>query len=454
MSHLMVPSDVAALLRVRNLRAVSTVGDDGAGWLAVPSDTPSDVVPDAAAVEVLLLAAPPDEALVRRASAWAGIVDPHVQELLEVRPLDAARTAVLVRHVPGSSLKTVRGGRWPLSDAEAATAAIGAGRGLGALHAAGLAHGGITADRIVVRDDGLPVLVDPRRALTGEGSRSGDLAGTVAALVAVLPEPDADVPVTPESATLRQVLLGLARAGCQSADELEQACFAVTTPAPIGLPDAGSRAAASLLLADRAAPLPRRSRRRPRWPALAGAALTLAALLGTPLALRGAGVDPAVAAPPATSRPASVTTSVDLASQAALAAAREALTDHDDPAGAAAALTVLRGALLADPGTADLTRVEAADSPALAADGAVLTGLAGTVRTGLEVQVESSRLLSPAAADEARVDVVSRVGAHAVRDAEGDTTMRAPGPSQSVELTLRWTTAGWRVWAVSAPQGS
>ncbi|WP_159808280.1 hypothetical protein [Cellulomonas citrea] len=120
-----------------------------------------------------------------------------------------------------------------------------------------------------------------------------------------------------------------------------------------------------------------------------------------------------------------------------------------DPALAAVDLTRRRTELLADPAAADLAQVEVVDGPAYRADSATIAGLAGVRNVGLQVDVQDARTRSISADGDAHVLVTSATSDYVRTTAEGVASpVPAAGP-RTVELELRWTEGGWRVWSVS-----
>ncbi|WP_166848508.1 hypothetical protein [Isoptericola sp. BMS4] len=131
-----------------------------------------------------------------------------------------------------------------------------------------------------------------------------------------------------------------------------------------------------------------------------------------------------------------------------------ALRDRTDPAGAAAALTEHRVALLSGtaepPGVPDpaeaMARVDLAGSPAHDADVALLADLAGDGTTVHDVGVEVLGTRVTGSGDgTASVVVDYEIGAHEQRTADGATTSVAASGPRRVELELAWTGEGWRV---------
>ncbi|WP_153022287.1 hypothetical protein [Luteimicrobium xylanilyticum] len=163
---------------------------------------------------------------VLRRAELGPAVDERVARLRTVEHAHVARVAtvveaggelaVVLRGGTGTPLRDVLARRGALRAGEVVTIVTGVGHALGALHAAGLAQGGVTADRVVVDDDGRCHL-QPSVAPPGTGA-----------------SPAADV----------RALAGLARDAV--ADGTDAADGPATDPAHV--PDAGDAAAVAALL--------------------------------------------------------------------------------------------------------------------------------------------------------------------------------------------------------------
>ncbi|MFS0706203.1 hypothetical protein AB6N23_16960, partial [Cellulomonas sp. 179-A 9B4 NHS] len=276
----LVPDDVTRLLAERGHRVAAAVGTDGAWWVSRPVDDP-----DAPWLEVQVVRVPTDDRLRALADALASVEHPHLAAVREVVPLDAGRVAVLAAHVPGPTLAAVRATRPPLSDAEAVTVAVPVAQALAALHAAGLAHAAVAADRVVLRPDGFPVVVDVRGVLAGTGTADGDVRRLIATVLGVLPPLEAELAAgLPELTRLRDALEAVARRGAPTAEDVVEAAFAAAEPVPVQMPDADALAGAQVAMdAGRALPRPdarpvaERRRARGRHGRVARHALVIAA---------------------------------------------------------------------------------------------------------------------------------------------------------------------------------
>ncbi|TQL03895.1 hypothetical protein [Cellulomonas sp. SLBN-39] len=479
------PQDVVELLAARGYRVACALGADGSRWVATAVHDPAQ--PD---VEVQLLAAPLDDALAARAAVALGVEHPHVAATWDAVALGEGRTALLVEHVEGTTLADVRAARAPLTDAEAATVAIPLAQALDVLHAAGAVHGAVGADRVVLRADGFPVLVDGRAGLVGQGSPAGDLRRLVVAVLAVMAPAEAYLAAAlDDGPSLRDDLEALLRAEDLTGARVVDTCFAAVTPDGVQMPDAGALAGASVLRAEVSArttgvrgpgaPLPRRTDgreprpgagrvRRPRRPVVVVAAAVAGVLV---LGAGAWGVLQRTAAASAGDHVASAgdTPAAGAAAQApaaggtaAVAADVDAVHDREDPASAAAALTRLRAAALAEPSAAAVAGVHVAGSPALAADVALLEALDGASSEGLAVEVADAAVVPTGSgsgtgtdgSDDVLVAVTSTTGAHTRVARDGTRTAVPATRPTTVDLLLRWTADGWRVQDVRTPAGT
>ncbi len=450
----LVPDDVSRLLAERGHRVAAAVGTDGAWWVSRPVDDP-----DAPWLEVQVVRVPTDDRLRALADALTRVSHPHLAAVHEVVTLDAGRVAVLVAHVPGPTLAAVRATRPPLGDAEAVTVAVPVAQALGALHAAGLAHAAVAADRVVLRPDGFPVLVDVRGVLAGTGTADGDVRRLVAAVLGVLPPLEAELAAgLPELTRLRDALEAVARRAVATAEDVVEAAFAATEPVPVLMPDADALAGAQVAM-DAGRPMPRADarpvaeRRRPR-PRRGGAlrhalVVAAAACVLTGLAVAGAAVvtdrgGGRPAAPSATGAPTGGGAS-DAPTPGASA---------DDPVAAAGELTRRRAAALAAASVDALAHVHAPGSPALARDVALVDGLAGARSEGLTATVDEAVDAGSTDDGDAVVAVTSSVAEHTRVSPAGERSTVHATPARTVELVLRRTADGWRVWDVRQPAGA
>ncbi|MBF0687002.1 MAG: hypothetical protein IR158_04445 [Cellulomonas sp.] len=458
------PDDVTRLLQAHGTRVASSVGTDGSWWVARPVEDD-----DGPWLEVLVADVPVDATLATRAGLLTGLAHPHLARILAVEPLGPGRVALVCEHVPGPTLAAVRAARPPLADGEVVTVAVPVAQALAELHAAGLAHGAVGADRVVLTPGGVPVLVDLRGALRGVGTTTGDVHRLVAALLGLMPPLDAHLAAgLEETVRLRDALEALLR-GRATSQEVVEAVFAAATPEPVQVPEADELAGAQVALAAgrsgvarSAAPdLPparrarRGPRRRPWWP-VAAVAATVLVLGGGALVVRALPDPPAGASAPATTAGGTAATPIPAAPADGGGDAGDArlLADERDPAAAAAALTRLRAAALADADASGVAALEVAGSPALAADEALLAALAGARSDGLVVDVVSAAAGGTTPDGDVRVEVTSAMSAHVRVAPTGERTDVPATPGRTVELVLRWTPDGWRVWDVRAPGGA
>ncbi|QGQ19097.1 hypothetical protein GC089_07490 [Cellulomonas sp. JZ18] len=456
MQPALVPDDVVRLLEDRGLAVVAAVGTDGAWWVAHPAAGCAGEP-----LEVQVVRVPADDDLRARAARLRGAAHPHLAAVRDVVPLDAGRVAVVVAHVPGPTLAALRAARPPLSNGEAVTVAVPVAQALGALHAAGLTHAAVAADRVVVRPDGFPVLVDVRGVLAGSGTPDGDVRRLVATVLGVLPPVEAQLAADlPELDRLRGALEEVARRPSPRAQDVVEAAFAAAHPQAVQVPDPDALAGAQVALAaGRALPRasartpPSRRARRPRarrgrLVVVLTAGLVLAAG-GTLAAARVAGApDDGPSAAPTAAAP----TPTDPARGGGAPTPQPADRAAEDPVAAAAVdLTRRRAQALADASSAGLADVHVAGSPALARDVALLERLAGARSQGLVVHVAEVVRAGETTDGDTVVAVRSSVGAHARVAPSGERTSVPAGEERTVELVLRSTPDGWRVWDVRAP---
>lgn len=440
------PIDVDRALTALGLVPAGGTGTAG-GWRA---RRPQD---EAARFELLVLAVPYDDRLADRVGRFTQVRHEHLAAVHGLMPVDAARTGVLVDHVPGVSLAAIRRARAPMTDGECVTLLVPLAEALATLSAAGLAHGNVDPEHVLVRPDGRPVLVGPGPGLAGRAAAHDDLRHLLSTVVSVMPEEDGALLAGPSPVPrLRPVLDALLREG-GTADDVVARCFATVPPEAVRLPDAAALAGASLLpvtgrpfpvssggtggAAGRSLPRPSsrssRGRRRaaPHRPAHRRAAvLAVVAVL-----LVGAGAGQRLLAPrraPATSQ-----------------GSTPAVLDRTDPAGAAVELTRRRADVLRTGSVEGLSEVAVADGPSAGADRAVIASLTGRRADGLSVQVAGADVVGAATQDAADVAVTSAMSAYVSVSADGTRSTTAPAPPRTVVLHLRWTAGGWRVWSVS-----
>ncbi|NMR21316.1 protein kinase domain-containing protein [Cellulomonas fimi] len=503
-----VPHDLATALHDAGYRLGGPVGvgAHGPAWAATATTGPTAGV----RTVVTGLDVPPGPAgeLVRsRLGTLRAVRHEHLAEVVDVVDLARAPTrrspergstgssraggrwAVLLAAVPGTTLAALLAVRGALSSGEVVTLVVPVAQALAALHAVGLAHGDVSPANVVLTPDGRPVLIDVLGAVT-HGGPAADAGTTGFAApemeAGAVPGPAADVHALARVALTclgdereaahpgdgsggrdlahdddagRAGLRELLVRSCASdpaerptAAELAAACFAQVPARPFVAPDASAVARTTLAGltsdADRSRGLTARTtrsrHRAPRRLAPAVARVGAAAAAITVCAAVVAGV---VARGPAPERPA--------AGAERPAAGAEAAAVRPDPVEAAVDLTRQRARLITDGDEAALTAVEVAGTPAHAADVRLLAGLqeAGLRVEGLAVEVESAELVrSSPTGDDAEVEVVSALTAHRRLASDGSVrdTVQAQ-PARAVVLSLRWTTAGWRVTEVSDP---
>lgn len=444
------PDDVLRLLHAHGARPVGPVGTDGSWWLARPADDP-----DGPWLEVLVADVPVDATLATRAGLLTALHHPHLARVRAVEPLAPGRVAVVCDHVPGPTLAGVRAARPPLADGEVVTVAVPVAQALGALHAAGLAHGAVGADRVVVGPGGVPVLVDLRGALRGGGTPTGDVHRLVATLLGVMPSLDVHLAAgVEEAAALRDALDALLRTPA-TGPQVVDAVFAAAEPAPLHVPEPDELAGAQVALAQGRTQVPRTAEPEPprrrerragrgarRRPVLVAVVVAAAVLGGGVLVARPWTTGPGVAAPTSTAA-ASATGPAD--------AGTDPLRDRADPAAAAVALTHRRTAALAAADGAAVDALTVPGSPAASADAALVARLAGARSEGLAARVASAVDAGTTADGDAVVAVTSALGAHVRVTPDGERLEVAGAADRTLELVLRWTDDGWRVLEVREP---
>jgi hypothetical protein len=457
-----VPGDVLAVMGAAGLRPVAALAPSA--WLA----TAGVEGERGTLVELHVVPVPFDERLAARASVLAGLDDEHLPRVRTVAPLGPGRCALVVEHVAGTSLARLRAARSPLSDGEAVTVVVPIAGALAALHRAGLAHGAVRADAVVVEADGRPVLTDLRGALLGTGTDDDDLRRLLATVLDLVPSADVELLAAPtDAATMRRALETLLGSPEISADAIVDRSFAVAAPEPVRLPDAGA-----LVWAEVAEPAHRGAHDRGGAEG-AGAASRSdapAAPGGSRRARRSEGRAPRGRGAAATRRDrgwrrlaltTATVVAVCMAGTAVVAARHSAadaagprpvassLAPEPDPVAAAVRLTQRRADALAALDATALVDVDASGSPALAADEALVRKLGAARLDGLRVDVVASPSAQPAGTA-AAVVVTSTTSAYVRVAADGSRTTVGASAPRTVVLDLRRTADGWRVWDVRA----
>ncbi|OJV84439.1 MAG: hypothetical protein BGO37_08460 [Cellulomonas sp. 73-92] len=365
------------------------------------------------------------------------------------------RRGLLVDDDDGPSLADVRRARVPLTDAEAVTVTVPLVETLDALHDAGLAYGPPRPDGVRFLPGGRPALVVPRR---WADEPDDDVPGLLRTVLSVMTPPLRPADEADDGPDLRPVLEDLLVRGCRSGAEVARVCFGTVEPEAVRIPDAGALARASLLApAARPAPgggtaLPGPTRRAARRRARRRAHVRTVAVVVVAIALVGGVllrpvVDRAVAGQVEPSAGVDRAAAGQVGSSAAVAV--DPVLDRTAPEAAAAALTRQRAALIGAGDAAALGAVDAAGSPALGADEDLVASLDGDRLEGLSVDVQESDLVA-ADPDEPAVSVTSATSPYRRVGESGTTTVPGATP-RTVVLHLRWTDAGWRVWAVGEP---
>jgi eukaryotic-like serine/threonine-protein kinase len=185
-------------------------------------------------------------AFTATAGRLAGVSHPHVAALYETGVGDG-RSYVALEYVPGRTLTQVMAGR-PLHPRRAVEIALEAARGLAALHDAGIAHGDVKPDNIMITPKGHAKLLDAglseftaggreRRALTTDAHAGSRLAFR-STLAFASPEellgerPDHRADLFALGAVLYEMLVGRAPFDADSREALVLQVLHVKPPSP------------------------------------------------------------------------------------------------------------------------------------------------------------------------------------------------------------------------------
>ena len=423
------------------------------------------------------------EALRREATLLRTLDTPYVVRLRAV-----VGDVLVLDHAPGGSLGALLTRRGCLDPGEVVTIAVPLARALAVAHAQGLVHGDVSPANVLFTADGMPLLADLGVArVAGEGSGSVDgTAEFLAPEVAAGGEPGPAADVWALAALCHHLLAGTPpHAGATVAQVLEAAVAGERAPlgllapsapralvaaveaglAPVeGRPDAEAFAgllrrahamAPVRLTEGRAAFEPVRPTHvvRPAAPraaarhrrlllprrALPGIALGLLVLLAALVGwVSGRGEAPVAAVPTAVSASPGVAA---VAGAAGPVDWEQVLTGLDDARAAAFER--------ADP--ALLARVWSDSAPGLAADRALLAGLARDGRSahGLRHELRDVKVLE-ATAGAARLAVVDVLADHEVRDNAGAVVQRvSERGSTAWRVRLVREVGGWRLAEVA-----
>lgn len=481
----------AALLTIRYRLAgpgdgpvgdVGPAGDDpeGTGWAVEHLDGG-----DPGLCRVVRMPDPPGTGLYRtdrdaasaRRERWAGVDrlagvhHPHLEQLLAVADLDGDRRVVVVGRCAGMTLGTLLARRPPLAEAEVVTLVVPLAGALAALHDAGLAHGAVSPDAVVLGPDGRPVLVGVLDAVLARGvdvaGAKADVRHLVETALAAL-EPTTEGTAEPVRAALIAGMDGPA-AG------LAQAVYAALSARPIDMSVADvvapveSARVAPRSGADVATVRPRgrrrgsRRRRRPA-PGVRSAAAGAAALVVLAAVVWGLAAHRA-------DDPGAGSTAVETVrgSEGAVSPTRDPVLDPADPVSAAVALSRARAEVLVGGDPVLLATVEVAGASAHVADAALLDRMRveGRRIDGLTLRVDGAALAagpgqglddagagSGADGDPARevgVVLTSATSAYRLLGPDGAVERTVPASAaRTVLLALRWTADGWRVTDVRA----
>ena len=453
------------------------------------------------------------DALTARLTALAALRHPHLVAVLDVAGVRAGAIDVRVARGEAADLPAILAVRGRLSPGEAATVGVHVAQALAALHAAGLVHGPLVADDVVLRGGGAPAL-RPRLTVPPEEWTPADDVRAAARLVDLLlgsrdharPRDGglADDPLADPEGALHNALAPALAADGRSRPEagtLAALIDAACEPAEVRLPDPATLAAAALTGTRRAvvraegstaaragagrgdagrrgagargpglrSAEARRERgpagRRPRaglpvpraavvvaTVALAVGVMTAAALQLSPRSeahAEDATGQTNVAPPRAEAGPADAAAAEEQPAETPPFGGGDAVLDRDRPAEAAGVLTQRRLDLLAGTLT-DVSAVDVTGSAAHDADSALVAQLA---ETGTRPVAPGATVLSATVVAEdgtrARVRVEYVVEGHEQRAADGTTTRVPASPAATSTLDLLWTEQGWRVEGVA-----
>ncbi|MET1044789.1 MAG: protein kinase [Microbacteriaceae bacterium] len=186
-----------------------------------------------------------DEDIAREMEAMTRVVSEHVVRLLDVASDREGRPClVLERHPKGSLSELFSSGR-PLLAGEAVTVLAPLAQTLGALHAAGVAHGALGAGRVLFSERGAPVLIgwgraslfaagappvvlEQHEAATRDRTRLRRIATSI--LEAVTGDPSAV-----NACTALSGWIGSTPDAAGLADELAERLFSLADPLPVDL---------------------------------------------------------------------------------------------------------------------------------------------------------------------------------------------------------------------------
>ncbi|NOV99109.1 hypothetical protein [Isoptericola halotolerans] len=413
-------------------------------------------------------------ALLRRLKALAAVDHPCVEPVRAAVESPDGRLVVPREAGSGTALSVVLAVRDRCDAAEAAGVAVAVARGLAALHSAGVVHGPLEAGDVVVAPDGRPRLRPRLDAAVGHVSEADDVHALARLVDAVVADPDADATVALRAA-LAPALSGDAGVRPEAGTLAARVDDAVP-PGPVRLPEpavlaaaelgraGGSRSAQRVPVArhrparragqERATTGSRRGRGRGRRSArrtgFARSAIAAAAVLVTTVVVVVVAVHvggPEQHRPTASARPPAVASVHPGATTAEDGAQAATVTEREDPAGAAAELTLRRVELLA--GARPLEEVVLAGSPAEEEAGVRLEQVrASRVEVdGARVTVLESRVHS-SDGQAAEVSVRYVVEQHE-QTADGRTTVVPADGPLTATLHLAWTDEGWRVAEVA-----
>ncbi|WP_125610895.1 serine/threonine-protein kinase [Specibacter cremeus] len=417
----------------------------------------------------------------------SGLEHEHLVRVHGVVPLPGGGTAVLMDYAAGGSLRGLVAAAGPLSVGRAVTVLTPLAQALSFLHGQGIVHGDVSPANVLLTAQGKPVLADlglgrvaGERHVSGGGTagfaadadavataRSDVYAAAAVgwfALTGRVPEPTPERPPLPAiipdvpaelaaaleaglsaDPALRPTAAALAQAVYRSARAEALDLAAVVHPSV--LPDLPTRRPQPAHGTGLPGRKPRGSRRRGAGRhrrAWVRAVVVLGTIAAAGVVLAAVLWPNPTPAPPPTAPPAAA------GKQLAVPAAVRANLASADPGVALGALAWLRSYALQTGQFGLLDSVNAAGSPAMAADKDLAARLAksGHGYNGLDTTVEHAVVVGPTGGGTAMVTVQATIvtGPYAEQDAAGAVVYSQPGPQKHpLRFVLARDGTGWRI---------
>lgn len=249
-----VPGLTAALRdRGYQVRGPAGIGGNGPTWAADAPDGRRAVV----SVLDLDLTVAARRAAMERIEKLRTLRHPHLATLLDVVAVDSHRTALVTEAVDGPTVGAVLAVRPRWSPGEVVTLVVPLAEALAALHGAGLVHGDVAPENVVLAPGGRPVLIDlagvvlpgagtPGFVAPGKRGRAADDVFALARLGLAALGTGTDETRSARTHSLAEAAVREAlEAGCSPSPDarptpgdLAATCFAATEVVPIDIPDA------------------------------------------------------------------------------------------------------------------------------------------------------------------------------------------------------------------------